>query len=76
MKSTSPKSILFAALILMSLGCFIYVNTTSLDRTLQVQGINEPTVETVEKVGQNSKMLDLALFKNIVVVVQKFLTAK
>jgi uncharacterized protein (UPF0333 family) len=76
MKSTSPRHLLFAVLVLMSLGCFIYVNTTSLDRTLQAQGMNEPTVESVEKVSQNAKMPDLTLFKNGVVLIQKFLTAK
>jgi hypothetical protein len=76
MKSTSPSRLSFAALIIVSFGCFIYVNTTSLDRTLQVQGMHEPTVESVEKVSQNAKMPDLTLFKNVVVLIQKFLTAK
>jgi hypothetical protein len=69
MKSTSFKSVLFAALALISLSCFIYVNTTSLDRTLQVAGVNQPTVETV-------KMPDLTLVKSVLTLVQTFFPAK
>lgn len=76
MKSTSLKTILFAALALVSLSCFIYVNTTSLDRTLQVQGASHPTVETVEEVGKNAKMPDLSLIKNVLTLVQTFFPAK
>jgi hypothetical protein len=76
MKSTSLKSSLFAALVLVSLGCFIYVNTTSLDRTLQVEGITKPTVETAENVGKNAKMPDLTLVKSVLSLVQTFFPAK
>ncbi len=69
MKSTSFKSVLFAVLALISLSCFIYVNTTSLDRTLQVAGVNQPTVETV-------KMPDLTLVKSVLTLVQTFFPAK
>jgi hypothetical protein len=73
MKSTSLKSTIFGALVLVSLSCFIYVNTTSLDRTLQVEGVAQPTVE---KVGQNAKMPDLTLLKNVLTLFQTFLPAK
>jgi hypothetical protein len=76
MKSTSLKSSLVAALVLVSLGCFIYVNTTSLDRTLQVEGIAQPTVETAENVGKNAKMPDLTLVKSVLSLVQTFFPAK
>jgi hypothetical protein len=76
MKSTSLKSTLFGALVLLSLSCFIYVNTTSLDRTLQVEGVAQPTVETAEKVGQNAKMPDLTLLKNVLTLFQTFFPAK
>jgi hypothetical protein len=76
MKSTPLKSVLFAALALVSLSCFIYVNTTSLDRTLQVAGVNQPTVETVEEVGKNAKMPDLTLVKSVLTLVQTFFPAK
>jgi hypothetical protein len=75
MTSTSLKSTLFAALVLVSLSCFIYVNTTSLDRTLQVESA-QPTIETAEKVGQNAKMPDLTLVKGVLTLIQTFFPAK
>jgi hypothetical protein len=73
MKSTSLKSSLFVALVLVSVGCFIYVNTSSLDRTLQVQGVN---IESAENVERNAKMPDLTLLKSVITLVQTFLPAK
>jgi hypothetical protein len=75
MKSTSLKSALFTALVLLSVGCFIYVNTTSLDRTLQVEG-TASTVESAEKVEHNAKMPDLTLIKSAITLIQTFLPAK
>jgi hypothetical protein len=76
MKSSSLKSVLFAALALVSLSCFIYVNTTSLDRTLQVESANPSTVDVVEEVEHKAKMPDLTLMKNVWVLVQTFFPAK
>ncbi len=75
MKSTSLQSTLFAALVFISLSCFIYVNTTSLDRTLQVESA-QPTIETAKKVGQNAKMPDLTLVKGVLTLIQTFFPAK
>ncbi|MDZ7880115.1 MAG: hypothetical protein U5L45_20725 [Saprospiraceae bacterium] len=72
MKSTSLKSILCAALVIVSVGCFIYVNTSSLDRTLQVQ----VTIESAENEAQNAKMPDLTLLKSAITLIQTFLPAK
>lgn len=76
MKSTSIKSVLFAALALISLSCFVYVNTTAIDRTLQVQGISQPSVETAKKMEKNAQMLDLTLFKGAITLIQTFFPAK
>lgn len=76
MKSTSIKSALFAALALVSLSCFVYVNTTAIDRTLQVQGISQPNVETAKKMEKNAQMLDLTLFKGAITLIQTFFPAK
>jgi hypothetical protein len=72
MKSTSYKKALFATIALISLSCFIYVNTSSLDRTLQVESVEQ----AAEKVGQNAKMPDLTLFKSAVALIQTFFPAK
>jgi hypothetical protein len=76
MKSTSIKSALFAALVLISLSCFVYVNTTAIDRTLQVQGISQPSVDAAPKMEKNGKTLDLALFKGAITLIQTFFPAK
>ena len=76
MKSTSIKSALFAALVLISLSCFIYVNTTSIDRTLQVETPAKPSVEAAEEVSRNAQMPDLTLFKGAVFLIQNFFPAK
>jgi hypothetical protein len=73
MKSTSLKSAFFAALVLVSVGCFIYVNTSSIDRTLQVQGV---TIESAENEARNTKMPDLTLLKSAITLIQTFLPAK
>ena len=75
MKSTSLKSALFAALVLVSVCCFIYVNTTALDRTLQV-GLTVSPIESAEKVEHNAKMPDLTLIKSAITLIQTFLPAK
>ena len=76
MKSASIKSGLFAALVLVSLSCFIYVNTTSIDRTLKVETSAKPSVEAAEVVSPNAQMPDLTLFKSAVFLVQNFFPAK
>jgi hypothetical protein len=76
MKSTSIKSALFAALVLVSLSCFVYVNTTSIDRALQVEGITQPTVKAAKAASQNAQMPDLTLFKGVISLVQTFFPAK
>jgi hypothetical protein len=73
MKSTSLKSAFFATLVLVSVGCFIYVNTSSIDRTLQVQGV---TIESAENEARNTKMPDLTLLKSAITLIQTFLPAK
>lgn len=75
MTSTSLKSALFTALVLVSVGCFIYVNTTALDRTLQV-GVTVSPIESAEKVEHNTKMPDLTLIKSAITLIQTFLPAK
>jgi hypothetical protein len=75
MTSTSLKSTLFAALVLVSVGCFLYVNTSSLNRTLQVEGATT-AVESAEKVEHNAKMPDLTLIKSAITLIQTFLPAK
>jgi hypothetical protein len=73
MKSTSLKTTFCAALVLLSVGCFVYVNTSSLDRTLQVQGVS---IESAEKEARNTKMPDLTLLKSAITLIQTFLPAK
>ncbi len=76
MKSTSVKTALFAALVLVSLSCFIYVNTTSIDRALQVEGVAQSTVLNAENKAKNAQMPDLALFKSAISLIQNFFPAK
>ena len=76
MKSTSIKSALFAALVLVSLSCFIYVNTTSIDRALQVETRAKPSLEAAEEASRNAQMPDLTLFKSAVSIIQNFFPAK
>ncbi len=72
MTSTTIKKGLFAALALVSLSCFIYVNTSSLDRTLQVESVEQ----AAEQVSQNVKMPDLTFFKSAIALIQTFFPAK
>ena len=76
MKSTSVKSALFAALVLISLSCFIYVNTTSIDRALQVETPAKTSLEAAEEASRNAQMPDLTLFKRAVSIIQNFFPAK
>ena len=76
MKSASIKSALFAALVLVSLSCFTYVNTTSIDRTLKTETSAKPCVEAAEEVSRNAQMPDLTLFKSAVFLIQNFFPAK
>lgn len=76
MKSTSVKNALFAALALVSLSCFVYVNTTAVDRALQVEGVAQSTVLRAEKPPKTAQMTDLALLKSAISLVQKFFPAK
>jgi hypothetical protein len=76
MKNKSVKSVFFASLILLSLSCFVYVNTVSLDRTLSVETVSQPIKTDEEKVEKESKMPDLALVKGILNIIQNFLPAK
>ena len=76
MKSTSIKTVLFAALVLISLSCFIYVNTTSVDRALQAEGVTTSTVLNAENKAKNAQMTDLALFKSAISLIQNFFPAK
>ena len=76
MKSTTVKSALFATLVLVSLSCFIYVNTTPIDRALQVETTAKSSVQTAEEVGRSTQMLDLTLFKGAISLVLTFFPAK
>ena len=76
MKSTSVKSALFAALALVSLSCFIYVNTTSIDRALQAEAPAKPSLEAAEEASRKAQMPDLTLLKRAVSIIQNFFPAK
>ena len=76
MKSKSLKSTFFALLILVSFTCFIYVNTTPIERALSVETITHTSKSDEEKAEKNSKMPDLALVKSVLTIFQKFLPAK
>jgi hypothetical protein len=76
MKSASVKNALFAALALVSLSCFIYVNTTSIDRALQAEGVATSNVLKAEKPSKNAQMPDLTLFKSAISLIQNFFPAK
>ena len=76
MKNKSLKSVLFASLVLMSLSCFVYINTVSIDRTLSVETVSRPVKSDEEKVEKQSKMPDLALVQGVLTIIQKFLPAK
>ena len=76
MKNRSLKSAFFASLILLSMTCFVYVNTAQIDRALSVETIARPTKLNEEKVEKASKMPDLALVKGILTIIQDFLPAK
>lgn len=70
------KSALFAALFLMSISCFMYVNSHTLEPMLPLNTVvQSPTLED-ETVKGSSKMPDLTFVKNVLTVIQKFLPAK
>ncbi len=76
MKNRSIKSAFLASLILLSLTCFVYVNTTPIERVLSVETITSSTKSDEDKVEKDSKMPDLVLVKNVLIIVEKFLPAK
>ena len=76
MKKGILKSTVFASLILISLTCFIYVNTACINRTLCVETITHPTKSDAEKAETDSKMPDLVLVKGVLTIIQNFLPAK
>ena len=76
MKSTSVKNALLIALALVSLSCFVYVNTTAIDRALQVEGAVQSTVLKAENTPKNAQMPDLALFKGAISLIHNFFPAK
>ncbi len=76
MKSTSIKNALFAALALVSLSCFVYVNTTAVDRALQVEGVAQSAVLNAENKAKNAQMTDLTLFKSAISLIQNFFPAR
>ena len=76
MKSTSVKNALFAALVLVSLSCFVYVNTAAVDRALQVEGVAQSAVLSAEKTPKSVQMADLALLKSAISLIQNFFPAK
>lgn len=76
MKSKSIKNALFAALALVSLSCFVYVNTTSVDRALKAEGITQSALKTAEETPKSAQMADLALFKSAISLIQTFFPAK
>ncbi len=76
MKINSIKSVFFAALILVSFSCFVYVNTAPIDSALSVETISRPVKSDDEKAEKQSKMPDLALAKSVLTIIQKFLPAK
>ena len=76
MKNRTLKSAFFASLILLSMSCFIYVNTAPIERALSVESISKPTKSDDEKTEKDSKMPDLALVKGVLTIIQKFLPAK
>ena len=78
MKDRTIKSALFAALILLSLTCFVYVNTATIEsaNTLSVEKMTQTTRADEEKTEKNTKMPDLVLVKSVLTIFQKFLPAK
>ena len=76
MKNKSFKSAFFASLMLLSFTCFVYVNTTPIERALSVETITQTSKSDEEKTEKNSKMPDLALVKSVLTIFQKFLPAK
>ncbi len=76
MKSKSLKSTFFASLILLSLTCFVYVNTMPIEGALSVEKMTHTLKSDEEKAEKNSKMPDLALVKSVLTIFQKFLPAK
>ncbi|MBL7818686.1 MAG: hypothetical protein JNL70_27040 [Saprospiraceae bacterium] len=76
MRSNAIKGAFFASLIILSMSCFIYVNSAPIDNALTVETMSRSTQSDEEKANKGTNMLDLALVKGIVNVVQKFLPAK
>lgn len=76
MKNRTIKSVLFSSLILLSISCFVYVNTASIDRALSVEISTNSTKTDDARVEKNSQMPDLAFVKGVVTILQKFLPAK
>jgi hypothetical protein len=76
MKNRTIKSVLFASLILLSISCFVYVNTASIDRALSVEMTTHSTKTDDVQVEKDSQMPDLAFVKGVVTILQKFLPAK
>ena len=76
MKSRTVKSAFFASLVLLSLTCFVYVNTTPIERAISAETISYSTKSDEDKLEKDSKMPDLVLVKTVLTIFQKFLPAK
>ena len=76
MNHKTIKLALFAALLLVSLSCFVYINTTPIDRALSVETPIQPVKTGAVQEETNSKMPDLAFVKGVVNLLQRFLPAK
>jgi hypothetical protein len=76
MKSEKLKSALLVCLTLISLSCFVFVNTTSVNSALSVDVKTVSTTTAEAEADEARTNWDLTLIKNAVVVIQKFLPAK
>jgi hypothetical protein len=78
MKSFKMKSALLTSVVLVSLSCFVYVNTASVESAVTVE-VNTLTVKASKNNNDSenpTKMWDLALIKSAFSLIQKFLPAK
>jgi hypothetical protein len=76
MKSKNSKLIFKFSILAFSLVCFFAVNMANIDNANQSNIANLSNIESRELPLKDSRMPDLKLFKNVIILIGKFLPAK
>jgi hypothetical protein len=76
MNSKKSKLIVKSLILALSVVCFLVVNTSNVDNTTNSNVPNLTNVESPELPIKDSRMPDLKLVKNALILIGKFLPAK